>query len=81
MTTKDLVNKYLKPRFNDVREPRPFNIIEDKVQDQLLFAVIPSECGDISVGVVTYDPYNTQHERDNAHFHRIAICQDLVFEF
>lgn len=81
MTTKDLVNRYLATRFNDVKPPIQFNLDNDKVQHQMLCTIIPSECGDIKVGVVTYDAFNTPQEQDTAHFHRIAMCQGLVFEF
>ena len=78
---KDALIEAIGTRFNDVQEPQVVGIVEGKVTNHLLFTVLPSSLGGVSVGVFTYDKTDTAKQREAANYTRFAQIGHYTFTF
>ena len=74
--TIDFLNSILKGRFNDIKTFKTVKVDQAKITNYINVFYKPTEYGDISVSVLTYDK-NT----DTGNYMRIVIFNNLTFQF
>ena len=71
----------LRKRYNDVHSLTKMEVNHEQVTFQMANVVFNLYGEDVSVGVFTTDPYNSEEEQNKAKLHRVLVGSFGVYKF